>query len=147
MEEILVSELMQVGGPSVSLGTSLNRASQILVESKCRVLPVLNEGHNQVYGVLTDIRIMEEVSVEASALRWKCLSAEQVMDHEVIYCDPSTDILSVAKIFMKLQVPCFPVLSREQNQYLGMISWEPVFNYLVCGRTPGASQIKRSASF
>jgi CBS domain-containing protein len=113
-----VKEVMVAEVKSCSPNDALNRAAQIMWESDCGCLPVIDV-HSTVVGMLTDRDICMAAYTQGATLSGIPVSG--AMSREVFSCRSGDDLLAAQRIMREHRVRRLPV-TDAQRKLVGILS-------------------------
>lgn len=110
-----VIEKMCKSVKTVDKETGLEDALKILEQNKIHHLPVIDD--KKIIGVLSD---RDLIKLNGDTL-FRLISVQDMMAKIVLCCGPETELLDVAKVFVKEMISSMPVI-EESGELLGIIT-------------------------
>lgn len=110
-----VSEIMRSNLPTLEPATNLRLALQMMLWSRCRQLPVVNEQH-ELLGLVSEHDIQRALSQQ----RLSGLTVTEVMHDDVTVVDPETTIADAAQLIAEAQTASVPVVFG--GRLVGMVT-------------------------
>jgi CBS domain-containing protein len=122
---VAVRQVMKSSPVTCSPDDSLNRAAQVLWESNCGAVPVVNAEGN-VVGILTDRDICMAAYTRGQPLA--ALDVASTMSKSVYACTPADSLGHAARIMAKEQVRRLPVL--EDGKLVGIVALADIARHI-----------------
>jgi CBS domain-containing protein len=116
---MIVADLMTRNAASVRSGQTLAAAAQVMWDSDCGAVPVLENEGDKVVGMLTDRDIC--IATWSRGLPPGAIFVDEVMSRELVQCSPQDTVRGVEALMRAKQVRRIPIVDSEQR-LLGILS-------------------------